>query len=338
MHRWRYVAIVLLLVVAADVFAQARGGRFAEILRARAAQRQADAAMVRGGDPRARLVAPGDYRYDIQHDGITRMYRVHVPRSYRPGHPTALLVALHGGGGDMDWQADDSKYGLITASEAHGFIAVFPNGFSRMPGGRLATWNAGRCCGAARDRRVDDVGFIRAVVDNVEHQVDVDRSRVYATGMSNGGLMAYRLACDAADVFRAIAPVAGTDNTTHCTPSRPVSIAHFHARDDDHVLFDGGAGPDAFRDRSMVTEFTSVPATIEQWSRHDGCSTPARRVLSVPGAYCELRAPCAGGAKVQLCVTETGAHSWPGGHKDRGEPASQAISANELMWRFFESL
>ncbi|AXK72480.1 poly(3-hydroxybutyrate) depolymerase [Lysobacter sp. TY2-98] len=338
MRHWRWFVVALLFVVAIDVLAQVREGRFAQILRARAAQRHANAEMVTGGDPRAPITAPGDYRYEIQHDGITRLYRVHVPHGYRAGQPMPMLVALHGGGGDMDWQADDSKYGLITASEAHGFIAVFPNGFSRMPGGHLATWNAGRCCAAARDRNVDDVGFIRSVVDNVEHQLDVDHSRVYATGMSNGGMMAYRLACDAADVFRAIAPVAGTDNTARCAPSRPVAIAHFHARDDDHVLFNGGAGAEAFRDRSMVTDFTSVPATIDRWTRYDGCSAPPRRVLSVPGAYCELRAPCNGGAQVQLCVTETGAHSWPGGHKDRGEPASQAISANDVMWRFFESL
>ncbi|MGY3264077.1 extracellular catalytic domain type 1 short-chain-length polyhydroxyalkanoate depolymerase [Lysobacter sp. HA35] len=338
MHRWRYVVIALLLLVAADVVAQARGGRFMQILRARAAERSANSHVVNGGDPRATLTAPGDYLYEIRHDGIVRMYRVHVPRSYRPGHPMPLLVALHGGGGDMDWQADDSKYGLITASETHGFIAVFPNGFSRMPGGHLATWNAGHCCGAARDRDIDDVGFIRMVVDNVEHQLDIDRSRVYATGMSNGAMMAYRLACEAADMFRAIAPVAGTDNTTHCTPSRPVAVAHFHARNDDHVLFDGGAGPGAFRDTSMVTDFTSVPATIDAWSRHDGCRAPPRRVLSVPAAYCELRTPCDGVAKVQLCVTETGGHSWPGGHKDRGEAASRAISANDVMWRFFDSL
>lgn len=334
----RWMLLLLLLAVAGAALAQAREGRLREILRARRTQQGNDAVSVLTLAPDARIGRPGDYRYEIRHDGLMRAYRVHVPRSYRPGTPTPLLVALHGGGGDMDWQADDSKYGLISKSEQVGYIAVFPNGHSRFPGGRLATWNAGGCCGKARDNAIDDVGFIREVVGHVSRALDVDRSRVFATGMSNGGMMAYRLACDASDLFRAIAPVAGTDNTTACRPSRPVAVAHFHARDDDHVLFEGGAGAGAFRDQSVVTEFTSVPSTIAKWSSIDGCTAPPRRVLERPGAYCELVSDCRGGAKVQLCVTETGGHSWPGGHKDRGEPASQAISANDLMWTFFQSL
>jgi polyhydroxybutyrate depolymerase len=333
-RRW----ILLLLLAACAAIAQARDGRLREILRARLAERTNDAALVTTLAPDARIPAPGDYRYTIQHDGLARAYRVHVPRSYRAGTPMPLLVALHGGGGDMDWQADDAKYGLIGKSEQAGFIVVFPNGYSRFPGGRLATWNAGACCGKARDNRVDDVGFIREVVAHVGHALDIERARVFATGMSNGGMMAYRLACDAADVFRAIAPVAGTDNTVVCRPSRAVAVVHIHARNDDHVLFEGGAGANAFRDTSAVTQFTSVPATIAKWSRLDGCTAPPRRVLERPGAYCDLQPGCRDAARVQLCVTETGGHSWPGGQKSRGEPPSQAISATDVMWTFFLSL
>ncbi len=159
--------------------------------------------------------------------------------------------------------------------------------------------------------------------------------------MSNGGLMSYRLACEMADTFKAIAAVAGTDNTLSCTPSRPVSVLHIHARNDTHVLFDGGAGDDAFRDESKVTQFTSVPETVNRWLGHDRCSAAPQRVLSVPGAYCDRYAPCAGASAVQLCVTETGGHSWPGADKSarRGkEPASQAIDANDVMWQFFDGL
>ncbi len=220
----------------------------------------------------------------------------------------------------MDYQANDAIYGQITASEREGFVAVFPNGFSRFKTGRFATWNAGTCCGAARDRNIDDVGFIRQLVAKVTGQMNIDRNRIYATGMSNGGLMSYRLACEMSDVFKAIAPVAGTDNTRSCTPS--------------HVLFTGGAGPDA-RDKSVVTDFTSVAGTVSKWVRLNGCSNTPRRILEKAGAYCEVYSPCQGRAEVQLCVTEAGGHSWPGARKTRGEPASQAISANEVMWDFF---
>jgi polyhydroxybutyrate depolymerase len=286
--------------------------------------------------PQSPITRPGDYTFTIQHDGLTRAYRVHVPASYDPARPAPLLVALHGGGGNMNLQANDALYGQITKSENEGFVAVFPNGFSRFPGGKLATWNAGNCCGAARDRQVDDVGFIRQVVQNLTQQLTIDHNRIFATGMSNGAMMAYRLACEASDVFRAIAPVAGTDNTRQCAPARPVAVLHIHAKDDSHVLFGGGAGPDSVS-RSQVTDYVSVPATVAKWAKLDGCTAAPRRVLDKPGAYCEVYAPCSDGAQVQLCLTETGGHSWPGGHKPRtaGATPSDAISANDAMWEFF---
>ena len=105
--------------------------------------------------------------------------------------------------------------------------------------------------------------------------------------MSNGAMMAYRLACEAPELIRAIAPVAGTDNTKTCTPSRPVPVIQFHARDDDHVLFNGGAGPASFRNMGAVNDFTSVPATIAKWVALDRASPQAKPVLSVAGAKCE---------------------------------------------------
>ena len=154
--------------------------------------------------------------------------------------------------------------------------------------------------------------------------------------MSNGAMMSYRLACEMSDVFKAIAPVAGTDNTHRCSPENPVPVLHIHARNDSHVLFDGGAGP-GVRDPATVTDFASVPDTVAKWARLNGCAAEPRRVLDKPGAYCEAYSPCQARAEVLLCVTETGGHSWPGGTKRRGsEPPSQALSANELMWEFFD--
>lgn len=281
-----------------------------------------------------KITRPGDYTFMIRHDGLQRMYRVHVPAKVDAATPAALLVALHGGGGNMDYQADEAHYGLVGKADREGFVVVFPNGYSKLPSGKFATWNAGTCCGAARDEDVDDVGFIRQVVANVSRQMNIDRARIFATGMSNGGLMSYRLACEMSDVFKAIAPVAGTDNTRSCSPKNPVSVLHIHAKNDDHVLFNGGAGPKA-RDQSQVTAFASVPDTISRWVQRNGCTAAPRRVLEKPGAYCDLYSPCNGQSEVELCVTETGGHSWPGAEKTRSGPASQAISANDVMWEFF---
>jgi polyhydroxybutyrate depolymerase len=268
-----------------------------------------------------------------------RKVLVHVPAGYDPARPAPLVLAFHGGGGSADFMADDSRYGLQRQADQSGFIVAFPNGASRLPGGRLATWNAGACCGYARDRNSDDVGFARAVAGALEARYAIDTDRVFATGMSNGGMLVHRLACEAADVFRAVASVAGPDATTRCNPARPVSVLHIHARDDDHVLFDGGAGPGAFRDRHSVMDFVSVPQTIAGWVRRDQCGASPQRMLQVPGAYCDVYPGCAGGAQVQLCVTDTGGHSWPGADRVRPgkEAASTALDASAVIWRFFAS-
>ena len=328
MHRaWMSVLAALLLLLQPPALLAQQGG-LRERIRERLQERQPAA------EPAApaRVLQPGDYRYGLNHGGLQRAYLVHVPRGYDPAQPMPVLLALHGGGGHMELQADDERYGLIGKSERAGFIAVFPNGYSVLPRGRLATWNAGGCCGAARDRQIDDVGFIRAVIADLARHLNIDAGRVYAAGMSNGGMMAHRLACEAADLLAGVAAVAGTDNTQSCTPARPIAVLQIHARDDDHVLFEGGAGPQAFRDVSKVTDFTSVPETMARWSRRNACGSTPLRILERPGAYCERYPGCRGGAAVQLCVTESGGHSWPGGGK---QGASQALSANDVMWDFF---
>lgn len=285
-----------------------------------------------------------DYSFTIGSGRQARPYLLHMPKGYTPGSPAPLVIALHGGGGDMDYMARDDLYGLISKSDEAGFVVAFPNGFSKFRAGKLAgklaTWNAGACCGDARDRQVDDVAFIRAVVADIAGKAEIDKNRIYAIGMSNGGMMAYRLACEASDIFKAIASVAGTDNTMSCTPARPVSILHIHAQNDDHVLFGGGAGEGAFKAPTKVTDFTSVSGTIKGWTDRDRCTVTApKRVLSVRGAYCDLYSPCAAGSQVKLCVTEAGGHSWPGGRKPRAEtPPSRAISANDQIWDFFNGL
>jgi len=316
------------------------------------AQGPAAAEVARDADADAAAsLAPGRHTLSVTHGGFTRKVVVQVPSAADGTRALPLVLALHGGGGHAEFMADDTRYGLGRTAEREGFVVAFPNGYSRWPGGRLATWNAGGCCGDARDRAVDDVGFARAVVAAVRARVRIDTARVFATGMSNGGMMSHRLACEAADVFRAVAAVAGTDATEPagagvrarqagaCQPARPVSVLHVHARNDTHVLFEGGAGPDAFRDASKVMAFVSVPETMSRWVQRLQCAPTAKRVLERPGAWCEAWTGCAGGAAVQLCVTEDGGHSWPGADTVRRgkEAASRALDANEVIWAFFKA-
>lgn len=276
-------------------------------------------------DTETSITHPGDYRFSIEHAGVTRLYRVHVPAGYQVTEPAPLLVALHGNGRTMDDQANDGYYGLISKSEREGFIAVFPNASGKPADARSTAWNAGG---------MDDVGFIRQVVTNVFRQMSVDRSRIYATGISGGGAMAYRLACELPDIFKAVSAVAATDNTGGCTPAKPVSVMHFHARDDKQVRFAGADGDGG--DAGQTAKAASVPDTVARWAKLDGCTATPRHILDQGGAYCEAWSWCRGQSEVQLCVTESGGHSWPGGRKSPdGEVPSNAISATDLMWSFF---
>jgi len=275
-------------------------------------------------------LAAGDYEFAVNVNGDKRPYLVHIPPQSQAGQALPMVLALHGGLGNMHVQASERFYHQVSAAEKYGYIVVFPNGYSRLPGGKFATWNAGLCCGPAVKKHSDDVAVIRAIIKDMLQRAQVDAKRIFVDGMSNGGMMSYRLACELSGTVSAIAAVAGTDNTQRCQPAKPVAVLHIHAKDDDHVPFEGGKGQQSMADMS----FNSVPATIQKWVEINQANPQAERILEVPGAYCEIHR--GGLAPVQLCVTETGGHSWPGGSKPRGGQAgSSAISANDVIWQFF---
>lgn len=317
------VLLFLLVAFCLSGHALAQDGTLRERLKERIAERIAE------------RTESSDSSQSVSIGGRDRHYLVHLPKGAKPGSRLPLVIALHGGGGDMSHMAKDELYGLISKADSAGFMVVFPNGVGALGGDRLATWNAGNCCGRARDENSDDVAFIRAMIAQLKTRYSIDGDRVYAVGMSNGGMMSYRLACEMSDLLAGIMSVAGTDNTKSCQPARPIPVLHIHARDDDHVLFNGGAG-DSFRDAAKVTDFVSVDDSIRKWVGLNRANSAATRVLEVPGAVCDRHEAGNGGAAVMLCVTETGGHSWPGGSKPRAdEPPSQAIKANDVMWDFF---
>jgi polyhydroxybutyrate depolymerase len=269
-------------------------------------------------DLERRLTRAGDYRFSIQHDGLARTYRVHVPARYDPAEPAPLLVALHGGG--LDRVVDDGFDSLARESDTHGFIAVYPDAWTAPGQGKRAGWNAGQCCGDARERNVNDVNFVAQVVTNVFRQVSIDRERIYAAGVSDGGMMALRLACDLPDLFRGVAAVGGAVSTAQCSAGKPVSVLQFHARNDPRV------------------PLANARATAVKWAELNGCNSTPRLVLEKAGAYCEAWTYCRRQTMVQMCVTDTGGHSWPGARPRAATAApSQAISATDAMWGFLIS-
>lgn len=334
MRLFRLLLVALMTAQLALATTACAQGPIREWLKERRAAREAnqDTPKTEGSGA---VTSPGSHEQTLSVGGLERKYLVHVPRSYDGAKPVPLLLSFHGGGGSMEFQADDERYGQISASEREGFIVVFPNGYSRLPGGRLATWNAGGCCGPAKERNIDDVAFARAIVDTVGKQFNIDRQKVFATGFSNGAMLTHRLACEASDVFKAIAPVAGTDNTLRCNPANPVSVLIIHARNDDHNRFEGGVGEKSV-DRGNMASSTSVPETLARWLSRDACAREPRRVLERAGASCDRYQGCRGNASVAICITDSGTHSWPGAKKSRStELPSQAIDANQVMWDFF---
>jgi len=272
---------------------------------------------------------PGDYTQSFTFAGRERSYLIHLP-SALGNAPLPLVFVLHGGGGNAEGAAKMS--GMSPLADKENFIVVYPDGTGRLED-RVLTWNAGNCCGYALDNQVDDVGFIRALIEELRAVYPIDAQRVYATGISNGGMMAYRLACELSDQFAAIAPVAGALNAD-CRPAQPVSAVSFHGTADRSVLYDGGA-PKQQLDSHPRTD-NSVAYAISFWVRQDGCATTPRRVEhgnTVQDEYGD----CVNGTGVALYAIKGGGHAWPGGDRLSLllDQPTQEISATDVMWEFF---
>ncbi|HXZ84654.1 MAG TPA: PHB depolymerase family esterase [Myxococcota bacterium] len=282
--------------------------------------------------------APGDSARRIAWAGEERSYLLHVPP--RLADPLALVVVLHGGGGNA--RAVMLQTGFSDAADLHGFVAVYPNGSqgtfaSLFAVGRpkFLVWNGGSCCGFASEHRIDDVGFVRAVVADVERELPIDRRRVYATGISNGGMMSYRLACEASDLFAAVGVVSGALVTPSCAPAEPVSVVHFHGDADHYVPLAGGAG----RLTPRGYAYPPTESAIAFWRAADGCGAEPSESTPRPGVHLRSYGDCRSGTEVAFYLIDGGAHSWPGG--DRVSvilpEVSQAIPATPVIWDFFAS-
>ena len=217
-------------------------------------------------------LSPGDSSRTLKVDGSERSYLVHVHPQYVKDTPTPVVLAFHGGGANARNMVAFS--GLNQKADQSGFIVVYPDGSGRLE--RMLTFNAGNCCGQAAARNVDDVAFVRHILDDLEGIANVDRNRVFATGMSNGAMMAYRLASEMSDRIAAIAPVSGPMGTKDCRPGRAVSVMHFHGEADEFAPFSGGKGRGP-----SGTEFYSVDHSISAWVNANGCNK-SPRVIQLP--------------------------------------------------------
>lgn len=290
-------------------------------------------------------LAPGDHEFSLRHDGLRRTYLVHVPPRAAAGGRLPVVLNFHGGGGNARTQKWYTRMDETAARQ--GFLAVYPDGTGGFAG-RLHTWNAGTCCGSAAARRVDDVGFVLALLDDLERRTPTDQARVYATGLSNGSMMAYRLAAEASGRIAAVAGVAGAMTLPRFAPERAVPVMHIHSVHDARALYEGGLGP-AFPLTNTRIFHQPVEAMVEKWRAHNHCPSQPQVAEPITGragaadadhtATRLVFAPCRNRTEVVLWKLTGAGHVWPGGRQNflrflLGH-GTTVIDANNEMWAFF---
>lgn len=253
----------------------------------------------------------GDHELSLQYGGVLRTVLVHVPPGYEGSSATPLVLNMHGFTSNPTQQIAFS--GMNPVADAEGFLVAYPAGTDN-------SWNAGVCCGIAASGDVDDVGFLREVVAELSTQLCVDPTRVYATGMSNGGYMSHRLGCEASDLFAAVAPVAGAIGIPSCEAERPLPVVAYHGTEDNLVPYESG------RDGAV------------EWAVSNGCGPDPTETTMYGKSRCERWTDCADGVEVELCTLEDMGHCWPGGSEQLCisviGPYSDDVDANAHMWSF----
>jgi polyhydroxybutyrate depolymerase len=233
----------------------------------------------------------GNSTQTIDVSGVERSFILHVPPSYDGGTRVPLVFDFHGLGGNANNQLN--RTGWDDVADEEGFIAVYPQGLPRAQDGNPA-WNGGGCC---TNGVGDDVGFVRAMISRLQTEACIDARRVFASGCSNGGAMSYRLACEAADVIAAVAPVdfdcvvgGGCGN---CSPSRPITEVQFRGTNDTAVPYGGANG--------------GAQANFANWGEINTCMGDAAP-LQQSGDGCEAFPSCGAGAETVLCTVQNGTH------------------------------
>lgn len=310
----------------------------------------------------------GDRDFVLPHAGLPhdgRLYWVHVPPAYCEGgeQPTAVVLNLHGGGGN--WRSAQSSTRMDEHADREGYLVVFPQGTGPIIHKfQFGTWNAGRCCGQASEQQVDDVGYIARVLDDLGRNFKVDWKRVYATGLSNGAMMSYRLACELSARFAAIAPVAGVGVFTKCPLERPVPTLHFHGTADLCEPYEGKAlGGCWERLLSLLLKkdiepgepipVDAVPSFMYDWRVANHVFGDGHITFQHGSVTCVTHADTGrSDMEVGLCTIHGGGHTWPGGTYGnicQDYPDSRAcgiyqevmgsitddIDATAAMWEFF---
>lgn len=274
---------------------------------------------------------PPSGSYVLQHGNRPRRYHVHLPKMREHEVKLPLVIALHGAPGHGANMAEFS--GLRELADSKGFIAVFPDGTSAQDPVFL-NWNSGTCCGYAHDNSIDDVGFLRRLIEQLIAQYQADKNRVYMTGFSKGGMMAYYFACRQAELLAGIAVVAGAFNLSDCHPARSLAVLIVHGRADAAIPY-GGEMPLTIGPL-RETENRPVSSAVHFWRKVNECQHVVRSAygqVEITDFDC-LRSP------LRLISLRNEGHTWPGaadGHIGAEKPRGQ-FSVAEAIWSFWQGI
>lgn len=277
---------------------------------------------------------PGDYTLFLQHDGLKRKYLLHVPPQYNGTTSLPVVIYLHGSGGNAETAKKDK---LNRSADKFGFILLAPEATGESKLGKVrGTWNGGHwdtgtCCGDA-----DDVGFVAQMLDEIEKKLKIDTKRIFATGLSNGGLMTNRLACDLSDRIAAIATVAPAAIPSECHPRRLIPVMDIHGTADTCNPFDGSKPTNPI---CRNAPYTRMPPqkVLNYWLKANQCSQATEQIYQKGGASCLSYQGCADNAEVVFCKVEGMGHAWPSGMESKMlgvYPVSYDISTDQI-WEFF---
>ena len=261
-------------------------------------------------------------------DGRWRTFLIHLPSNFNSSKTYPLLLAFHGGG-PLGYQSIQLQSRLTQKSDSTGFILVYPDGV-KISGNR--TWNAGGCCAPSTTLKIDDIGFVNALLNKLFASKPIDTTRVYATGFSNGALLCYRIANQLANRFAAIAPVAGNLMYYPWNPARAIPIISFHSYLDQNVKYWGG-----ITTGSTGTYFPPQDSILNLISLNYVCKNKKDTLFHNIKQYDHFKySNCACNAIIEQYVSYDGEHSWPGGLSSGGVNVSNQFNATYLMWQFFQ--
>lgn len=281
--------------------------------------------------PRSSAIPVGSSTHSITVGGTARTFRIYRPASLPASAP--LVVVLHGALGSG--QQAERSYGWDAQADAGHFLVAYPDGLHR-------TWDVTpQCCGPAAAQQVDDIGFITALVRSISAALPVDPARIDVAGISNGGLLAYALACRTT-VFAAIGGVSTTELGA-CADPAPASVLHIHGTADHTIPYAGGPGQrdnGGTGDRPVGIDGPPIPELNQRWRAIDHCAPPGS---SRSGPVTISAATCPQGRSVELITIAGAGHQWPGqpGPQAGGalhlDPPYAGLDGTATLWSFFQS-